>query len=81
MIGRGLVAVELLEYASSRVLWMYINILDKTLKPFIHHVYSDGHRFMADNDPKHNSIAARDWLEGNDISGGAPQLNYPTRTP
>ncbi len=35
--------------------FMYIK---NTLLPFIHEVYPDGHRLMADNDPKHTSIYA-----------------------
>ena len=30
-----------------------MEILDRTLLPFIHSVFPDGHRFTADNDPKH----------------------------
>ncbi len=31
---------------------LYIDILDKTLKPFIQKAYPNGHRLMTDNDPK-----------------------------
>ena len=62
---RGATGICIFEGIMDR--WLYIDILDQTLKPFIHQVYSDGHRFMADNDPKHNSIAASDWLEENNI--------------
>ena len=42
---------------------LYIQILDQTLLPFIADVYPDGHRFMADNDPKHTSGVAHGFLE------------------
>ena len=32
---------------------MYVTIIRRTLLPFLHEVYSDGHRFMQDNDPNH----------------------------
>ena len=47
--------------------FLYIDILQKTLVPFIDDVFPDGHRFMADNDPKHNSLAAREYLEDSGI--------------
>ena len=40
--------------------WLYIDILDKTLKPFVRSHFSNGHRVVADNDPKHTSNDARD---------------------
>lgn len=46
---------------------LYIEILDKTLLPFVKDVYPDGHRLMADNDPKHTSKAAARFLEANNI--------------
>ena len=46
---------------------LYIDILDQTLLPFVKSVYPDGHRFMADNDPKHTSKAALTFLEDNNI--------------
>ena len=41
---------------------LYTNILDSSLLPFIQHKYSDSHRFMADNDPKHPSKLAQSFL-------------------
>ena len=59
---------------------LYIEILDRTLIPFIKSVYPDGHRLMADNDPKHTSRAAINFLEDNNISwwrtpAESPDLN------
>ena len=60
--------------------YLYIDIIDKTLRPFIEEVYPDGHRLMADNDPKHTSRAAKQFLEENNIywwrtSAESPDLN------
>ena len=46
---------------------LYISILEHTLLPFITTVYPDGHRLMADNDPKHTSKAAREFLVENGV--------------
>ena len=48
---------------------LYIEILDKTLLPFVKDVYPDGHRLMADNDPKHTctSKGAACFMEANNI--------------
>lgn len=47
--------------------YMYVEILEKTLLPFVRDVYPDSHRFMADNDPKHTSILAQEFLSSNNI--------------
>ena len=47
---------------------MYVDILDKNLKPFIKNFYPDGHRFVQDNDPKHTSVYAKNWLAANRIN-------------
>ena len=47
---------------------VYIDILDRAMLPFLHEVYPEGHRFMQDNDPKHISKAAQEFMEENRIN-------------
>ena len=47
---------------------LYTQILEKTLLPFIRKVYPDGHRFQQDNDPKHTSRHAEEYMEENHIN-------------
>ena len=43
---------------------LYTNILDSSLLPCIQHKYSDSHRFIADNDPKHTSKLVQSFCCG-----------------
>ena len=60
--------------------YLYIEILENTLKPFVESRFPDGHRMVADNDPKHTSVAANEWLVENGINwwrtpAESPDLN------
>ena len=46
---------------------LFVNILDATLVPFIQEVLPS-HRFMQDNDPKHTSRQACNFIENNGIN-------------
>ena len=48
--------------------FLFVEILSKTLLPFIKETYPDHCRFMQDNDPKHSSLYARGFLEDNNIT-------------
>ena len=56
---------------------LYVDILEKTLLPFIHTTYPDGHRLMQDNDPKHASNYAKTWMDENNVNWwkASPDLN------
>lgn len=43
-------------------------ILKDTLLPFVEQVYPDGHRFQQDNDPKHKSKLAQEFMGNNGIN-------------
>ena len=47
---------------------MYVDILQKSLKPFLDDMYPDSHRFMQDNDPKHTSCLANAFFQDNAIN-------------
>lgn len=44
---------------------LFVSILEGTLLPFIEKVFLDGHKFIMDNDPKHTSGNAAEWMRGN----------------
>ena len=44
---------------------LFVIILEGILLPFIDIVYPEGHKFMMDNDPKHTSGYAADWMREN----------------
>ena len=48
--------------------FLFCDILDKTLLPFVEKEFPDQHRFMQDNDPKHTSVYAKDFLERKGIN-------------
>ena len=57
-----------------------MEILEGTLLPFITAVYPEGHQFMQDNDPKHTSGYADEWMKDNRINwwktpAESPDLN------
>ena len=45
-----------------------VDILDRTLEPFLREVYPDGHCFIQDSDPKHTSRLDKHFLEDNYIT-------------
>ena len=46
---------------------LFVQILDKTLLPFVNDVIPQ-HQFMQDNDPKHTSRYAKGWMEQHNIN-------------
>ena len=47
---------------------LYVEFLDQTLLPFIRDVFPDGHRLMQDNDPKHVSKLAKNFLRTHNVN-------------
>ena len=43
-------------------------LLENNILPFIQRTFPDHHRFVQDNDPKHTSRRAREFMEANDIN-------------
>lgn len=62
---RGCTQIVIFEGIMDAVL--YTGILEQSLIPFIKETYPDHHRFMQDNDPKHTSRHAKQFMEDNGI--------------
>ena len=60
---------------------LFVEILDKTLVPFVEKVYPEGHKFMHDNDPKHSSNMAKQWLEDKSINWWKTPAEFPDLNP
>ena len=59
---------------------LFVSILEGTLLPFVKDVYPDGHKLMQDNDPKHTSLYAKEWIDENGVNwwktpAESPDLN------
>lgn len=67
MCGQGLACMDAPTciFTGIMVRYLYVDILKKTLLLFVQDAYPESHRLMADNDPKHNSHYARDFLVTN----------------
>ena len=49
--------------------YLYVNILQQTLLPFIRDVFPNSHRFMTGNDPKHCfNYTKKDFVQSNSIN-------------
>ena len=60
---------------------VYVDILERTLLPFIHDVFPDGHRFMQDNDPKHVSKLAKEFLRTHNVNWWTTPPESPDANP
>ena len=61
--------------------FLYTEILDQTLVPFIQDAYSVSHRLMMDNDPKHTSLHAREFINNNNINWWVTPPESPDANP
>ena len=60
---------------------LFVNILDSTLLPSIRQLYPNGHRFMQDNDPKHTSGYAAQWMVNNGVNWWRTPPEFPDINP
>lgn len=47
---------------------LFVQILDRTLLPFLHERLANGHKFMQDNDPKHTSRCAQEFFNTHGVN-------------
>ena len=52
----------------------YTEILEQALFLFINDIYAEGHKFMADNDPKHMCTSLYAWNYGTSLKKGRHPL-------
>ena len=60
--------------------FLFCDILDETLLPFLEEKFPTGHRYMQDNDPKHTSVYAQQFLRDSHVNwwrtpAESPDLN------
>ena len=48
--------------------FLFCDILDETLLPFLEEKFPTGHRYMQDNDPKHTSVYAQQFLRDSHVN-------------
>ena len=60
---------------------LFVSILEGTLLPFIEKVYPEDHKFMMDNDPKHTSGYAAEWMRRNSINWWKTPAESPVLNP
>ena len=60
---------------------LYLQIIERSLLPFLHDVFPDGHRFIQDNDPKHTSRLAHALFEDNGVHWWKTPAESPDANP
>ncbi len=76
---RGAPAIRIFEGIMDR--FLYTDILDRMLLPFLSDAYLNGHRFMMDNDPKHTSCHAKTFLTDHEANWWVTPPESPDANP
>lgn len=66
ILRRGRTAICIFEGVMDR--FLFTEILERTLLPFVQDRFADFHRFMQDNDPKHTSNYAKEFINNHNIN-------------